>query len=82
MAPDLKCPHFLRDYMKFKNQSQVKVDYLLQLLLVHDMFKMSAFFTDTKVQTNFYVFENSLENIFVYDSDCFSNFCLQFINSL
>ena len=43
---------------------------------------MSAFFTYNEVQTSFHVFENSLESIFVYDSDYFSNFWLQFINSL
>ena len=43
---------------------------------------MSAFFTYSEVQTSFHVFENSLESIFVYDSDCCSNFCLKFMNSL
>ena len=46
------------------------------------MFEMSAFFKYNEVQTSFLVFGNSLESIFAYDSDCFSNFWLQFINSI
>ena len=34
-----------------------------------------------EVQTSFHVFGNSLESTFVYDSNCFSNFCLQLISS-
>ena len=46
------------------------------------MFEVSAFFTYNEVQTSFHVFENSLESIFDYESDCFSNFCFQFINCM
>ena len=48
--------------------------------LVYNMFEMSAFFMFNEVQKSFHVFGNSLESTFVYDSNCFSNFCLQFIN--
>ena len=46
------------------------------------MFEMPGFFTYNEVQTSFHVFENLLESIVVNDWDSFSNFGLQFINSL
>ena len=46
------------------------------------MFETSTSFAYNEFQTSFRVFENSLENVFVYDSDWFPDFWLQLINSL
>ena len=41
------------------------------------MFEMPALIRYNEVQTSFHVFENSFESIFVWDSDCWSNFGLK-----